>query len=160
MQEPGSTVEGDREGTGGLKVAAGTHVELELVDDAGGVEALSLDLVPDADADLARGFLGLGTPLAQAILGHTAGSILPYRRGDMALVRIRSVSPGAGEPPAGAEARRQSVLRKAVARSEMINDLLFALGAGSKWGDYDPGRLPDNPDELAGKGEQGPRPDK
>ena len=48
----------------------GARVRVELVDEAGGVEALDLVLVPDADADLARGFLGQGTPLGKAIAGR------------------------------------------------------------------------------------------
>ena len=49
-----------------LQVAQGTHVEVELVDEAGAREPLAFDIVPDAQADFAQGFLGAGTPLAQA----------------------------------------------------------------------------------------------
>ncbi|MFN2165526.1 MAG: hypothetical protein ACK2U9_04625, partial [Anaerolineae bacterium] len=50
-------------------VTLGARVQLELVDELGRVEALDLVLVPDADADLARGYLGQSTPLGRAIAG-------------------------------------------------------------------------------------------
>ena len=73
------------------------------------------------------------TPLARAILGHTAGSVLSYRtaeafdppaspnrivekREDQIEVRILSVAPAASAPPTDTEARRQTVIRAAGAR--------------------------------------------
>ena len=148
--------------------------------EAGPPERLAFDLVPDAEADFPRGYLGVGTPLARAILGRTAGEVLSYRaaeafdppasptlyppaspypivekredqivekREDQIEVRILSVAPAASAPPTDTEARRQTVIREAVARSEALNDAAFALAAGSKWGDYDPAAIPpDRPD--------------
>lgn len=122
-----------------LQVGLGTHVEVELVDASGGSERLAFDIVPDNQADFAHGFLGLGTPLAQAILGQTVGNAVPYRVGDMAEARILNVTPGVRAPSDDVEARRQAVIQQAVARSEQIIDMAFALAVGSKWGDYDPG---------------------
>ena len=56
-----------------MLVALGTHVEVELIDESGASEHLAFDLVPDEQADFANGFLGAGTPLAQAIWGRTRG---------------------------------------------------------------------------------------
>jgi hypothetical protein len=130
------------------RAALGTHVELELVDEEGSVERLSVDIVPDEEADFAQGRLGAGTPLARAILGQAAGSKVPYRMGDVAAVRIERVGPRLSTQAGGETDRRQEIVRRAVARSEMINDMAFALAAGSKWGDYDPSRLAPEPDET------------
>jgi hypothetical protein len=49
---------------------------VELVDELDGVKVLDLVLVPDADADLARGYLVQATPLGRMIAGQQAGSSL------------------------------------------------------------------------------------
>jgi hypothetical protein len=122
-----------------VQVGLGTHIEAELVDESGSSEHLAFDIVPDAQADFAHGFLGVGTPLAQAILGRPAGNIVPYHVGDVVQVRILSVTLGISTPPDDVEAKRQAVIQQAVAQSERISDMTFALAVGSKWGDYDPG---------------------
>ena len=124
-----------------VPVGLSTHVQVELVDESGGGELLEFDLVPDAQADFAHGFLGEGTRLAQTILGQMAGSVLPYQAGDVVQVRIVSVSPAARAPAEDVAAKRQAVIRQAVAQVEQASDMAFALAVGSKWGDYDPGAL-------------------
>ncbi len=119
--------------------AIGTHVEVELVDESGAGEFLAVDIVPDSQADFSSGFLGAGTPLAQAILGQPAGSVVPYKVGDIVCVRIMAVALNAIAPPTDVEAKRQAVIQQAVAQSELVSDMAFALAVGSKWGDYDPG---------------------
>ena len=120
-------------------VALGTHVEVELIDETGESEHLAFDLVPDEQADFASGFLGAGTPLAQAIWGRSAGEVVPYRRGDAASVRVVNVTAAARVQEEDVAAKRQAVIQQAVAESERISDMVFALAVGSKWGDYDPG---------------------
>lgn len=122
-----------------VPVGPGTHVEVELVDESGAGERLAFDIVPDAQADFAHGFLGVGTVLAQTIVGQLAGSVVPYRVGDVAQVRILSVTLDVRTPPDDVAARRQAVIQQAIAQSERISDMTFALAVGSKWGDYDPG---------------------
>ncbi len=141
------------------RVELGTHVEVELVDESGETQRLAFDVVPDAQADFAHGFLGAGTPLGQAILGQPEGSSVPYHVGDMAEARVLRVTGGASAPSDDVEAKRQAVIREAVEQSERINDMTFALAAGSKWGDYDPGGGKDDPPlrESAGAGERGER---
>lgn len=129
--------------------AVGSHVEVELVDEEGGVERLLLDIVPDEQADFARGLLGAGTPLARAVLGQQAGSTVPYGMGDVTAVRVCAVGECANPSAEGVAGRRDGVVRRAVARSEMINDMAFALAAGSKWGDYDPAKLRTEPPDEA-----------
>ena len=128
------------DGSGAQRVGLGNRVLLELVDQDGAVERLAVSLVPDAQADLAQGLLGAGTPLARAIVQQTEGMTVPYTVGDMAAVRILRVEAGADLPQADGE-RRREMLRQAVARAEATNDAIFALAAGSKWGDYDPGKI-------------------
>jgi len=120
-------------------VAVGTHVEVELIDEAGKRERLVFDLVPDKQADFANGFLGESTPLAQAILGQTAGSVVVYRASEIFKVSILTVTPDARVPIEDVAAKRQAVIQQVVAESERISDMVFALAVGSKWGDYDPG---------------------
>ncbi len=122
-----------------LPVALGTHVEVELIDESGGSESLAFDIVQDAQADFAHGFLGIGTQLAQAVLGKSAGSSVPYRVGDVIHVCVLKVTPAAHAPEEDVAAKRQAVIQEAVAHSDRITDMAFALAVGSKWGDYDPG---------------------
>jgi hypothetical protein len=122
-----------------LRVGLGTHVEVDLVDESGGCEHLAFDIVSDAQADFAHGFLGAGTPLAQAILGQPAGSLVSYRVGDVMQVRVLSVTQAVRAPSDDVVAKRQAVIQQAIAQSERISDMAFALAVGSKWGDYDPG---------------------
>ncbi len=122
-----------------LRVGPGTHVQVELVDEAGNTEHLAFDIVPDAQADFAHGFLGISTPLAQAILGQPEGIAVPYTVGDIVQARIQSVTLDVRAPSTDAEAKRQAVLRQALAQAEQVSDMAFALAVGSKWGDYDPG---------------------
>ena len=133
-------------------VAIGTHVEVELIDESGTGELLAVDIVPDSQADFASGFLGVGTPLAQAILGQPAGSVVPYKVGDILQVRILKVASNASAPPADVEAKRQAVIQQAIAQSELVSDMAFALAVGSKWGDYDPGEIASDQGEPPVKG--------
>lgn len=122
-----------------LTVALGTHVEVELIDETGMSESLAFDLVPDEQADFANGFLGAGTPLAHAIWGKGAGEVVAYRLGDVVSVRVVQVTTAERTPAEDVAAKRQAVIDQAVAESERISDMVFALAVGSKWGDYDPG---------------------
>jgi hypothetical protein len=122
-----------------LAVALGTHVEVSLLDEAGASEPLVFDLVPDEQADFANGFLGAGTPLAQAIWGKCAGDVVTCRLGDVVSVCVVSVAGAIRAQEEDVAAKRQAVIQQAVAESERISDMVFALAVGSKWGDYDPG---------------------
>ena len=133
-------------------VAVGTHVEVELVDESGAGELLAVDIVPDSQADFSSGFLGAGTPLAQAILGQPAGSVVSYKVGDILQVRILKVTSNASAPPADVEAKRQAVIQQAIAQSELVSDMAFALAVGSKWGDYDPGEIASDQEKPPVKG--------
>jgi hypothetical protein len=122
-------------------VTLGARVQVELVDERAGVEALDLVLVPDADAALARGYLGQGTPLGRAIVGQQAGSSLPYKQGDIVAVRVLSVVPD-DVPDADAAAVRQAVIQQAVERSEALDIARLALTVDVKWGFLRPRRHP------------------
>jgi hypothetical protein len=133
-----------------LKIWTGRHVELEVTYGPGDVEILSLDIVPDSSADFDRGFLGESTPMAQAILGHTAGDIVTYQAGDRVRVRILSVSDELHGKPEDLSARRDEVERKARLDSDTTNLVLFASSFSGKWGDYDPNAVK-REDEEEGK---------
>ncbi|MBN1399446.1 MAG: GreA/GreB family elongation factor [Anaerolineae bacterium] len=118
-------------------VQLGMFVALELIDASGQTEPLAAHIVAPASADLEAGLLGVDTPLAQAILGRSAGDQVPYRRGDIQAVRIVGVARSRADAAAAAE-RRQEVLRKALEAAERTNAEMFASSFTGKWGDYDP----------------------
>jgi Transcription elongation factor, GreA/GreB, C-term len=132
-------------------VRIGTRVEVELVNDSGGAEPLAFDIVPESAADFSAGFLGAGTPLAQAILGERVGRVLSYKLADVMAVRILSVKPSERAPEAGAAEAREAVLREAVNKSNLEDAVRLALTVDVKWGDYDPEGIEPNwsgPPEL------------
>ena len=127
-----------------IVVHVGTRVEVELIDDAGGAEGLAFDIVPESAANFSDGFLGAGTPLAQAILGETPGSLVPYQLADVVAVRILSVEPSQRVPEAGAAQAREAMLREAVDKSNLEDAVRLALTVDVKWGEYDPEGLEPN----------------
>jgi hypothetical protein len=131
------------------EVTLGSHVEVELVGESGERETMAFDLVPDDEADLSSGFLGLGTPLAQAVLGRPAGSLVPYRVGDIREVRILSVAAGKYAPGDDAVANRQAVIQKAISQSDLADAVRFALTVDQKWGETDPEGIVSNWDEVS-----------
>lgn len=126
-----------------LRVVVGARVEVELVDEFGESEHLAFDIVPDNAADFARGFLGASTPLAQALLGRPAGSVLPYRQGDIQEVRLLSVAPSQRTAEPDAAEKRQAIAQEAVNKAGFDEVVQLALTFSSKWGDYDPEGLAD-----------------
>jgi hypothetical protein len=120
-----------------LKIGKGHRVEIELVSCAGEGEHLEFTLVADEQADFSAGFLGIGTPLAKAILGKIEGNELEYALGDVQRVRILSVSISDRVQSEDVTARREAVMRKALKHSDYVNALTFATSVNSKWGDYD-----------------------
>lgn len=151
----------DFESTGAaIKATQGTRVEVELFSESGEKELLAFDLVPDEDADLDDGLLGLGTPLGRAIKGKTAGDTVAYNVGDIRLVRILKVAYSRRSlSDTNAAANRQVTLQKAVSQSDLAEAVRFATTFNSKWGDYDPEGIaahwqasrPDDPGEPGGK---------
>lgn len=119
-------------------VALGTHVEVELRTVDGDTEPLAFDVVPDAAADFAAGFLGASTPLARAIMGRPVGAVVPYAAGDIAEAAILSVRLSDRAADADASASREAATREAVQRAETEDTIRLALTFSSKWGDYDP----------------------
>ncbi len=123
------------------RVKIGTHVEVELLSEGGDVERLAFDVVPDAQADFASGFLGAGTPLAQAILGQPAGATVPYAVADEVEVHILSVGPSQRAPAPEVAAAREAAAQEAVSKANMEEMVRLALTVDVKWGDYDPEAL-------------------
>jgi Transcription elongation factor, GreA/GreB, C-term len=127
-----------------LTVAENTRVEIELIGKGKTREKLAFVLVPDDSADFDKGLLGMGTPLAKAILGHEAKETLEYKRGDILQVKIVSVAENAQvlDPDAGEQ--REETLRRARDKAQHANMVSFALTFDSKWGDYDPENIQEN----------------
>ncbi len=131
-------------GANGLtQVTIGTHVQVELINESGDRERLAFDIVPDSEADFSAGFLGAGTPLARALWGQSAGSLVPYGVGDIREVRILAVS-ASERSPEQAAADRQAVIQKAISQSDLADAVRFALTVDQKWGDTDPEGIAEN----------------
>jgi hypothetical protein len=129
----------------GVWAMVGTRVEIELIGSGGDVERMALDIVPDAQADLAAGFLGAGTPLALTMHGHRAGETVAYDQADIRAVRILSIAQSERRPDPDAAAARKAVARAAVRKSDLVDTVRLALTVDVKWGDYDPeGIAPDD----------------
>ena len=52
-------------------------------------------------------------------------------------MKILSVAPSDRTPGEDVSARREAVIRDAVARSDFTNAMIFASAVNTKWGDYD-----------------------
>ena len=128
-------------------VTLGTRVEVELLDEHGGVERLAFDIVPDAQADFAAGFLGVGATLARALLGRRAGDVVQYRLADVVQARIVSVAPSVRPARPDHSAARQAAIQEAVSRSDREDMVRLALTVDVKWGDWDPERVAETWDE-------------
>jgi hypothetical protein len=119
-------------------VQLGSHVLVELLDSSGETQQLEFDLVPDSSADFSRGYLGLSTPLAQAILSQPAGAVLPYQQADILQATVLSVAPPASLPLADLAQQREEAARKALQQVQQTAAMIFASSFSGKWGDYDP----------------------
>lgn len=131
-------------------ISTGMHVEVELIT-AEGAEPLAFDIVPDASADFARGFLGENTPMARALMGRQPGERVAYSQGDILAVYVRSVAPAKEAPPPNVVERRKETMRKAVEQSDRTNALIFASSFNGKWGDYDPTGFTEDWDQSSDK---------
>ena len=124
-----------------LRVQLGCHVEIELLARSGERESLAFDLVPDDVSDYQAGFLGVSTPLAQAILGEASKTLVPYFTEELQAVQILSVTTSTRKPPSDASSRRKEAVDDAVNQIEFTNAVLFAASVDTKWGEYDPDGL-------------------
>lgn len=131
-----------------LRVNLNTHVCVEWIGEnpAAPGERLEFDIVPDEQADFYSGLLGLGSPLARALLGKTAGSVIPYRAGDMRQVRILSVA-AAAQPASDAAAQRKAQTQEAIEQAQRASAITFATTVEGKWGEYDADSLLPPPGE-------------
>jgi Transcription elongation factor, GreA/GreB, C-term len=115
-------------------------VEVEITYEDGR-ERLKLVIVPDELADFKAGFLGEGTPLAQAILGERVGSQIPYHYGDARSVEVLSITETDRKPPSDAGDRRKEAIQQALEQAERTSAMMFASSFSGKWGDYDPNAI-------------------
>jgi len=115
----------------------GAQVTIELIDERGNSETMSVDLVREEYADLDQDRLGVQTPLAKAIIGKKVGALVNYRMSDIRQVRIVSVRPSQLADLENTEEQRQAQLQKALATVERTNAEVFAASYTGKWGDYE-----------------------
>lgn len=126
-----------------IQIWTGCRVAVELVNLDGSREKMAFQIVPDTLSDFSRGYLGEGTRLAQALMGHRAGERLVYQADDIAEVAILGVELAESGPDESVAERREANIRKAQRQTELANMIAFAASFNSKWGDYDPQSLTD-----------------
>lgn len=120
------------------QVGLGSHVEIDLIDEAGHAERMAFDLVPAKQADMGRGLLSADAPLGKAVRGKFVGAVITYPMGDIRQIRIVSVAPAQTPTGVDTESRRAEVLKKALDDAERTNAQMFASSFSGKWGDYNP----------------------
>lgn len=133
---------------GSPRADLGMRVTLELISTAAR-ESMEIEIVPDQFADIRLGFLGIGTPLARAIVGHKAGDQVTSLVDDSETICIIRVVPSQNPPPQAIADRRTQTIRSAIDQSDHTNAVIFASSFSGKWGDYDPGSIaeaPNSPD--------------
>ena len=118
-------------------ISLNCRVLVDLVDSSGEAERREFTLVTGKQADFKSGLLDENTPLGRAMLGHRAGEVVAYAVGDLQAVRILSVASGDGSLLPDAAGKRRADVQKAVAQSEITNQMIFSTASGSKWGDYE-----------------------
>lgn len=119
-----------------LRAWEGTHVEIELVDEHGGIEAEAFDLVAEGAASIDEGLLSVTSPLGRAILGKTVGSEVAYAMGDIRRVRIVRIGAAHGVADPGAAERQRAAVEEARRKAERTNADMFASSFSGKWGNY------------------------
>lgn len=124
------------------EIAIGSRVEVSLKNRAGETEQLTFVIVPPEAADFANGYLGANTPLAQALLGESTGTVIPYMKDDIYSIEILSVTKSSESPPGDAVDKREASLRKAARQVQDTSAVVFASSFSGKWGDYDPDSIP------------------
>jgi hypothetical protein len=125
------------------RIDLGMKVILDLIS-IDGADRMEVEIVEDRFADIRLGFLGISTPLAKAILGHSAGDLVPFLVEGTDDVRIIEVFPSGKALPHDVADRRQETIRKAIDQSDRTNAVIFASSFSGKWGDYDPSSFLDN----------------
>ena len=119
------------------RVQPGYCIEITLLSRSGEGERIVFDLVSDEQADYQAGFLGVSTPLAQAILGEKAGVTVPYFTDDLMAVKIVSIHESTRMPDNDTAVQREVALKDARDQIEFTNAVLFAASVDTKWGAYD-----------------------
>jgi Transcription elongation factor, GreA/GreB, C-term len=118
-----------------LIVSIGASVTLELLGDDE-PERLTLVIVPDEQADFYAGYLGESTPLAKAIISHSAGEIIHCQTGQVRIIEVTPIENSTQQAKENAALRKKSVeqARKEIDRT---NAIVFSSTIEGKWGEYD-----------------------
>jgi hypothetical protein len=121
-----------------LCAIVGTHVMIEISDKSGVIDQLEFDLVPDAQANFAAGLMSERTPLAQALAGHAAADVIPYRppSGAAQTIKILDIQPGRSDATAGG-ADRHEILGQVMDRIARRESRQTALTAELHYGSID-----------------------
>ncbi len=120
-----------------LAAAVGTHVVVKIKGKSGEADKFEFDLVQDKQSDFSAGLMSERAPLAQAILGHTAGESVDFvtPSGEAQKVKIESVTASAA---GGAAPDRDAVLDEALDKIARRESRQIALTAELHYGSIDP----------------------
>ncbi len=119
----------------------GTQICFDLIDRAGNRERLTYDIVPDSQADSDSGFLSASAPIAQAVLGETAGSLIPYFTAELQAIHLLEINPSTRQPNKANAQQKAAQHQETLHQLQYRDALLFAASANTKWGSYDPDGL-------------------
>lgn len=123
--------------TPGLAAAVGTHVVVNIKSKSGEAAKFGFDLVQDKQSDFSAGLMSERAPLAQAILGHTAGETVDFvtPSGEAQKIKVESV---ASSSASEAAPDRDAVLDEALDKIARRESRQIALTAELHYGSIDP----------------------
>jgi len=120
-----------------VTVQSGCCVEIEMIYRSGNREPLIFDLVSDEQADFENGFIGVSTPLANALIGESCGYVIPYFTPEFLAIQIISIQKSSRTPETNKYLSRKESIEETLEQIEFRDAVLFASSTGTKWGSYD-----------------------
>jgi hypothetical protein len=108
-----------------ISIGLNCRVLVELVESSGESEQREFTLVTAKQADFQSGLLDENTPLAQALMGHHGGEVVPYSMGDLKEIRILKVIQTEEKVTSDKAEKRRKAVQKAAAQSEITNQMIF-----------------------------------
>ncbi len=118
-------------------VQIGCNLHIELLYRSGNKEQLTFDLVLDEQADIENGFLGISTPLAQALIGEKCGYLIPYFTHEIKAIVILSINKADRKLGEEKSKSRRKSIHEILNQIEYRDAVLFASSTDTKWGSYD-----------------------
>jgi len=100
-----------------VTVQSGCCVEIEMIYRSGNREPLIFDLVSDEQADFENGFIGVSTPLANALIGESCGYVIPYFTPEFLAIQIISIQKSSRTPETNKYLSRKESIEETLEQS-------------------------------------------